>query len=122
MTTSWVSPRYAVTLVHVSVSSSVVLTGSSPWGERLPAGPGWGRSGRAGADQGARGRGRDGGGGAGHIAPGTHLAGSRTDAVTTAWTEERGGRARREGGALERPGRREGTRPAPIGSVPARCG
>src|SRR5258708_6012300 len=46
--------------------------------------------GRAGAGQGARGRGGDGGGGAGHVVPGTHLAGSRTDAVTTAWTEERG--------------------------------
>jgi aryl-alcohol dehydrogenase-like predicted oxidoreductase len=52
-----------------------VLTGSSPQGERLPAGPGRGRAGRAGAGQGTRGRGRDGGGGAGHVAPGTHRAG-----------------------------------------------
>ena len=29
-------------LVHLSVSSSVVLTGSSPGGERLPGRPGWG--------------------------------------------------------------------------------
>src|SRR5260370_17123249 len=73
------SPAYVIAsdaLVHGSVSSPVVLTGSSPWGERLPVRPGWGRSGRAGAGQGTRGGGRGGGGGAGHRVPGRHPAGA----------------------------------------------